>query len=83
MHHPGYSCAFASRSPVEVYPWLQRTRSLATQLAIHLVASHPTWPLGQVSLMAAVRPIVRPSTSRTRLDHPHSLTRKRNHLRPC
>jgi len=45
VHHPGHSRAFASRSPIEVYPWLQRARSLTTQLAIHLVASHPTRPL--------------------------------------
>ena len=83
VHHPGYSHVFASRSPVEVYPWLQHARSLTTQLAIHLVASHPTWPLVRVSLVAAVHPIVHPSTSRTRLDHPHSLACKRNHPRPC
>ena len=79
MHHPGHSRAFASRSPAEVYLWLQHARSLATQLAIHLVASHLTWPLARVSLMAAVRLIVRPSTSRTQLDHPRSLARKHNH----
>jgi len=83
VHHPGHSRAFASRSPVEVYPWLQHTRSLVTRLTIHLVASHLTQPLARVSLVAAVRLIVRPTTSRTRLDHPRSLAHKRNHPQPC